>query len=130
MQSAIMLARTRRPRIQARVLLASLLVIFPMLALLIFEQGRVISSQRMLIQQLAHDSLELGQMKMRQSEQQNKNSAAKQTQEAERNAAQPEQPRAEAKPPRKERKQNDARRSVPQNQPRGWQIDTSGRWAI
>ncbi|HEV8525581.1 MAG TPA: hypothetical protein VGQ71_13880 [Terriglobales bacterium] len=100
-----------------------------MLALLIFEQGRVISSQRMLIQLLAHDSMELGHMKMRQSEQQNK-SGAKPAQEAEQNAIQQGQPRADAKPPRKGQKQDGVRRSVPRNQPRGWQIDTSGRWAI
>ena len=130
MQSAIMHAGTRRPRIQARVLLASLLLIFPMLALLIFEQGRVISSQRILIQQLAHDSMELGHMKMRQSEQQNKSTGAKPAQEAEQNAVPQEQPRANAKPPRKGQKQDGVRRPVPPSQPRGWQIDTSGRWAI
>lgn len=130
MQTAIMHAGSRRPRIQGRVLLASLLLIFPLLALLIFEQGRVINSQRMLIQQLSHDSMELGHMKMRESQQQNKNVPSNQAQEAERNAAQQTQPPAEAKPPRKNRKQNDARRSAPQNQPRGWQIETSGRWAI
>jgi hypothetical protein len=54
-----------RPRSHGRLILLTLLVVFPFLALLVTEQGRVIDSQRLLIQQLVGDSLELNQMKAR-----------------------------------------------------------------
>ena len=48
-----------------RMILLTLLITLPFLALLVMEQGRVIDSQRLLIQQLVGDSLELNNMKVR-----------------------------------------------------------------
>jgi len=55
-----------RNRPQGQVILAVLLVTFPLLALLVREQSRVIDAQRLLIQQLAVDSEQLNSMRMRE----------------------------------------------------------------
>ena len=61
----MMLEGPRPRKIKARVLLAMLLVVFPVLVLLVREQGRVIDAQRLLIQQLFGDSQELNAMRVR-----------------------------------------------------------------
>ncbi len=57
-------AAPERPLVQGRLILITLLAIFPFLALLVMEQSRVIEAQRALIRQLANDSMELNSLKM------------------------------------------------------------------
>ncbi len=52
-----------RPLVQGRLILITLLAIFPFLALLVIEQSRVIEAQRGLIHQLVSDSMELNSIK-------------------------------------------------------------------
>lgn len=66
-------AVTVRPKstLQGRIILYTLLISFPFLALTVMEQGRVIDSQRTLIRQLLGDSMELTKMKMKTIQEQN-----------------------------------------------------------
>ncbi|MBV9087521.1 MAG: hypothetical protein JOY79_08560 [Acidobacteriaceae bacterium] len=66
MEPAQVIAIPKVPKIlPGRMILLTLLITLPFLALLVMEQGRVIDSQRLLIQQLVGDSLELNSMKVR-----------------------------------------------------------------
>lgn len=64
-QTVVVAERPQRNRPTGQVILVLLLVAFPLLALLVFEQGRVIEAQRTLIQQLSSDSQELNSMRVR-----------------------------------------------------------------
>jgi hypothetical protein len=55
-----------RNRPQGQVILVVLLIAFPLLALLVREQSRVIDTQRLLIQQLAIDSSQLNSLRVRE----------------------------------------------------------------
>jgi hypothetical protein len=65
-EQAQMVTVPKVPRVvPGRMILLTLLITLPFLGLLIMEQGRVIDSQRLLIQQLVGDSLELNNMRVR-----------------------------------------------------------------
>jgi len=66
-EQAIVVAEKRsRNRLTGQVILVLLLFAFPLLALLVLEQGRVIDAQRLLIQQLSGDTKELNSIRARQ----------------------------------------------------------------
>ena len=64
-QTIVVAGQPRRNRITGQVILALLLFTFPLLALLVMEQGRVIDAQRLLIQQLSGDSQQLSSIRVR-----------------------------------------------------------------
>ena len=63
-QTIVVAEQPQRNRPTGQVILAVLLVTFPLLALLVLEQGRVIDAQRLLIQQLTSDSQQLNSMRV------------------------------------------------------------------
>ena len=65
-QPIVEAAQASRNRPQGLVILLVLLVTFPLLALLVREQSRVIENQRLLIQQLSIDSQQLNSLRMRE----------------------------------------------------------------
>lgn len=100
MDEAQAVAVPKAPKVlPGRMILLTLLVTLPFLALLVMEQGRVIDSQRLLIQQLVGDSLELNSMKVRDA---NNNRQAQSNKAAPQTPAGPQshavQPAAPAKP--------------------------------
>jgi len=64
-QTIVVAERPERNRPTGQVILVLLLVTFPLLALLVLEQGRVIDAQRLLIQQLNSDSQQLNSIRVR-----------------------------------------------------------------
>ncbi len=65
-QTIVVAEQPPRNRLTGHVILVVLLFIFPLLALLVLEQGRVIDAQRLLIQQLSSDSRQLNAFRMRE----------------------------------------------------------------
>lgn len=65
-QTIVEAGQPSRNRPQGQVILVVLLITFPLLALLVREQSRVIDVQRLLIQQLAVDSSQLNSIRMRE----------------------------------------------------------------
>ena len=74
-QTIAVAAVPSRNRPNGTVILLVLLVTFPLLALLVLEQSRVIDSQRLLIQQLNSDSQQLNAMRVREAQERMKRSA-------------------------------------------------------
>ena len=116
MEEAQVIAVPKVPRIMpGRMILLTLLVTLPFLGLLVMEQGRVIDSQRLLIQQLVGDSLELNSMKVRDA---NNNRQAQTNKSTPQTPAGPQskvtQPGAATKPQKKaDQKQTPAQPQVP-----------------
>ena len=65
-QTIVEAVQPSRNRPQGQVILVVLLIAFPLLALLVREQSRVIDTQRLLIQQLAIDSSQLNSLRVRE----------------------------------------------------------------
>lgn len=65
-ETIVIAGQPSRNRPVGTVIVVLLLVTFPLLALLVVEQGRVIDSQRLLIQQLNVDSQQLNHMRVRE----------------------------------------------------------------
>ena len=65
-QTIVIAGQPSRNRPVGTVIVVLLLVTFPLLALLVVEQGRVIDSQRLLIQQLNGDSQQLNAIHVRE----------------------------------------------------------------
>jgi len=65
-QTIVVAGQPQRNRPTGQVILVLLLVTFPLLALLVLEQGRVIDAQRLLIQQLSGDSQQLNSIRVRE----------------------------------------------------------------
>ena len=65
-QTIVVGGQPSRNRPVGTVIVVTLLVTFPLLALLVLEQGRVIDSQRLLIQQLNGDSQQLNAIRARE----------------------------------------------------------------
>ena len=74
-QTIAVAAMPSRNRPNGTVILLVLLVTFPLLALLVLEQSRVIDAQRLLIQQLNSDSQQLNAMRVREAQERMKHSA-------------------------------------------------------
>jgi hypothetical protein len=64
-----------RNRLSGQVILVLLLVTFPLLALLVLQQGRVIDAQRLLILQLSGDSQQLNSIRIRELQNRGKQAA-------------------------------------------------------
>ena len=67
MATTSLLATPRLPWIRRNVISVALLVAYIAMAMLVFEQGRTIESQRTLIRQLIVDSTELAALKIKQN---------------------------------------------------------------
>ncbi len=65
-QTIVVAGQPPRNRLTGQVILVVLLFTFPLLALLVLEQGRVIDAQRLLIQQLSSDTQQLNAIRMRE----------------------------------------------------------------
>jgi len=103
-----------RNRPTGRVILLVLLLAFPLLALLVLEQGRVIDAQRLLIWQLNSDSQQLHSMRVR--EMQNRARQAAPAPKAPSTDAQQQpgtQQQPEASPERKNRKRHESKQISP-----------------
>jgi len=74
-QTIVVAGQRSRNRPVGTVIVVLLLVTFPLLALLVLEQGRVIDSQRLLIQQLNVDSQQLSSIRVRELQDRNKQAA-------------------------------------------------------
>jgi len=120
-QTIVVAEQPRRNRPTGQVILVLLLVAFPLLALLVFEQGRVIDAQRMLIQQLSVDSQELNSMRVRDLKNRAKQAAppsdkapqADKTQPADSQAQTGAQPQPGATPQPKSRKRHQTQQTPP-----------------
>jgi len=64
-QTVVVARQPQRNRLTGQVILVLLLVTFPLMALLVLEQGRVIEAQRLLILQLNGDSQQLNSIRVR-----------------------------------------------------------------
>ena len=74
-QTIFVAGQPPRNRLTGQVILVVLLFTFPLLALLVLEQGRVIDAQRLLIRQLSADSRELNSMRVRELQNRSKQAA-------------------------------------------------------
>jgi len=113
-QTIVVAGQPSRNRPVGTVIVVLLLVTFPLLALLVLEQGRVIDAQRLLIRQLNSDSQQLNAIRVRELQDRNKPGAP-----AAKNPppdAQPQpgaQPQSGAAPQSKNPKRHESTQSTP-----------------
>jgi len=74
-QPIVVAGQPSRNRFTGQVIVVVLLVAFPLLALLVLQQGRVIEVQRILIRQLASDSQQLNAIRVRELQNRRKEAA-------------------------------------------------------
>ena len=108
-QTIVVAERPERNRLTGRVILVLLLVTFPLLALLVLEQGRVIDAQRLLIQQLTSDSQQLSSMRIRDLQKNRAKPAAPSAKTPQADS----QPQSGAAPERKSRKRHESKQAPP-----------------
>jgi len=113
-QTIVVAEQPQRNRPTGQVILVLLLVTFPLLALLVLEQGRVIDAQRLLIQQLTSDSQQLNSIRVHDLQNRAKPAApSAKTPQAD---AQPQtgaQPQSGAAPQSKSRKRHESKQAPP-----------------
>jgi len=103
-----------RNRLTGQVILVLLLVTFPLLALLVLEQGRVIDAQRLLIRQLSSDSQQLNGIHMRELQNRAKQATPPdKTPQADSPAQPGAQPQHGTAPERKNRKRRESKQAPP-----------------
>ena len=115
MEDTVVVAeQPKRNRPTGQVILVLLLVAFPLLALLVFEQGRVIEAQRVLIQQLSVDSQALNSIRVRELQDRAKKAApSAKTPQADGQAEPGTQPQSGAAPQGKNRKRQETKQTPP-----------------
>jgi hypothetical protein len=112
-QTVVVTEQPPRNRVTGQVILAVLLFTFPLLALLVMEQGRVIDAQRLLIQQLSSDSYQLSAMRMRELQNRSKQAApSAKTPQADKQKPST-QPNSGAAPQPKTRKRHESQQAPP-----------------
>ena len=119
-QTIVVAEQPQRNRPTGQVILAVLLVTFPLLALLVLEQGRVIDAQRLLIQQLTSDSQQLNSIRVRELQNRAKPAApSAKTPQADTQPQTGAQPQSGAAPERKSRKRHESKQdpAPPQEYP-------------
>ena len=103
-----------RNRPAGTVILVVLLLAFPLLALLVVEQGRVIDAQRLLIRELNGDSQQLHSMRVREMQNRARQAApATKTPPADAQQQPGVKPQPEAAPERKNRKRHESKQISP-----------------
>ena len=107
-QTIVVAGQPSRNRPAGTVIVVLLLVTFPLLALLVLEQGRVIDVQRALIQQLNNDSQQLNKIRVREMQ-----DRAKQAAPAAKNPPTDTQPQSGAAPQRKDHKRHESTQAPP-----------------
>ncbi|MGA9207489.1 MAG: hypothetical protein WB347_06795 [Terriglobales bacterium] len=119
-QTIVVAEQPQRNRPTGQVILVVLLVTFPLMALLVLEQGRVIDAQRLLIQQLTSDSLQLNSIRVRDLKNRAKPAAppakTPQADPQPQAGAQPQtgaQPQSGAAPQSKSRKRHQSKQAPP-----------------
>ena len=113
-QTIVVAEQPQRNRPTGQVILAVLLVTFPLLALLVLEQGRVIDAQRLLIQQLTSDSQQLNSIRVRELQNRAKPAAPfAKTPQADTQPQTGAQPQSGAAPERKSRKRHESKQAPP-----------------
>jgi len=113
-QTIVVAGQPQRNRPTGQVILVLLLVTFPLLALLVLEQGRVIDAQRLLIQQLTSDSQQLNSIRVRELQNRAKPAApSAKTPQADTQPQTGAQPQSGAAPERKSRKRHESKQAPP-----------------
>jgi len=113
-QTIVVAEQPQRNRPTGQVILAVLLVTFPLLALLVLEQGRVIDAQRLLIQQLTSDSQQLNSIRVRDLQNRAKPAAPPaKTPQADTQPQPGAQPQSGAAPQSKSRKRHESKQAPP-----------------
>jgi hypothetical protein len=112
-QNIVVAGRPPRNRLTGQVILAVLLVAFPLLALLVVEQGRVIDAQRVLIQQLSSDSRQLNTLRMRELQSHKQAAPPARTPQADSQQPPSTQPQPHAAPKHKNRKRHESQQAPP-----------------
>ena len=113
-QTIVVAEQPQRNRPTGQVILAVLLVTFPLLALLVLEQGRVIDAQRLLIRELNSDSQQLNSMRVRELQNRAKPAApSAKTPQADTQPQTGAQPQSGAAPERKSRKRHESKQAPP-----------------
>lgn len=113
-QTIVVAEQPQRNRPTGQVILAVLLVTFPLLALLVLEQGRVIDAQRLLIQQLTSDSQQLNSIRVRDLQNRAKPAApSAKTPQADTQPQTGAQPQSGAAPQRKSHKRHQTQQAPP-----------------
>jgi hypothetical protein len=103
----------RRNRISSQVMALLLLTVFPLMSLLVVEQGRVIDSQRGLIRILNHDSQALNAIRLHEVQ-----NRARQDASRSKNSADGQQPPATPAPEhKKSKRQESPKPPAPQEYP-------------
>ena len=113
-QTTIPAAEPSRKRFDGQVTVVSLLIALPLLALLVFEQGRVIDAQRLLIRQLSSDSQQLNAIRVQELQ---KRSGQAHAPAATPKADAPQQPRSGQQPSMTPEKKNPKRHQGRQASP-------------
>jgi len=111
-QAIIVAGQASRNRPTGTVIVVLLLVTFPLLALLVLEQGHVIDAQRLLIRQLNIDSRQLNSIRMREAQDRARQAAP--APKAPPADAQPQpgaRPQVDAAPERKNRKRHESKQA-------------------
>jgi len=113
-QTIVVAEQPQRNRPTGQVILVLLLVTFPLLALLVLEQGRVIDAQRLLIQQLTSDSQQLNSIRVRELQNRAKPAAPPaKTPQADTQPQPGAQPQSGAAPQSKSRKRHESKQAPP-----------------
>jgi len=113
-QTIVVAEQPQRNRPTGQVILAVLLVTFPLLALLVLEQGRVIDAQRLLIQQLTSDSQQLNSIRVRELQNRAKPAApSAKTPQADTQPQTGAQPQSGTAPEHKSRKRHESKQAPP-----------------
>jgi len=113
-QTIVVAGQPARNRPVGTVIVVMLLVTFPLLTLLVLEQGRVIDSQRLLIQQLNGDSQQLNAIRARELQERTKHAAPGAKNPPSDTQQQPgAQPQSGAAPQSKDRKRHESTQAPP-----------------
>ncbi|HYN14700.1 MAG TPA: hypothetical protein VES66_02805 [Terriglobales bacterium] len=113
-QTIVVAGQPSRNRLSGQVILVLLLVTFPLMALLVLEQGRVIDAQKLLIRQLSSDSQQLNAMRVRELQNRGKQAAPPaQTPQADSQPQPGAQPQHGAAPDSKSRKRHESKQAPP-----------------
>jgi hypothetical protein len=113
-QSIVVAGQPPRNRPSGTVIVVLLLVTFPLLALLVLQQGRVIDAQRVLIHQLNSDSQQLNAIRRRELQDRTRQAAPTAKNPPAGAQQQPgTQPQPGAAPQSKNRKHNESKQAPP-----------------
>ena len=113
-QPIVVAGQPSRNRFSGHVIVVVLLIAFPLLALLVLQQGRVIDAQRLLIRQLSSDSQQLHAMRVHELQNRGKQAAPPAKAPSADNQLQPgAQPQHGPAPDNRSRKRRESKQTQP-----------------